>query len=113
MRGKLKEQIRKSCTTWLFLLFELCAALCASEGLAKTSRLAPSRDPLTARLPPPDPAMARLGSNSKALERRGTKCGERGGGGEDGNSGDIFFGKDGSRSWLGILEQVALGYRVG
>ena len=70
-------------------------ALLASEGPAKTSRLAPSRDPVTARLPP-DPestalAMAMLGSNSKALERRGTKCGERGGGGEEGNSGDIFL----------------------
>ena len=27
--------------------------------------------------------MTRLGSNSKALERRGQKCGERGGGGDD------------------------------
>ena len=67
-------------------------ALLVMAGLDETLRVAPTTgDPVSRRLPLPPPvsAMTRLGSNSKALERRGQKCGERGG--EDGNSGDIFL----------------------
>ena len=82
----------KDSTTWLLLLLE-SSALLASEGPGKSSRLAPSRDPpVTARLPGGG-ARVSLGSNSKALERRGQKCGERGGGGDDdeGSSADFFL----------------------